>query len=133
MVKEFRGESVEGYESGQIITVEGLFNPGDYVDVSAKSKGKGFAGVMKRWNFSGGRASHGSMFNRAPGSIGASATPSRVFKGKKMPGQMGAKKITAQNVKVIEVRPEENLLLLEGSITGSASTILEIRKAKKKG
>ena len=97
------------------------------------SKGKGFAGVVKRHGFRGGRASHGSMFHRAPGSIGASADPSRVFKGTKMSGQMGNVRKTAQNLQIWQIRPEMNLLLLKGSIPGSKNGFVLIRQAKKKG
>ncbi len=105
---------------------------GDYVDVVGTSKGKGFQGVVKRHGFGGGRATHGSMFHRAPGSIGASADPSRVFKGTKMGGHMGNVRKTVQNLKVWQVRSERNLLLLEGSVPGSRNSFLLITKAKKK-
>ncbi len=96
------------------------------------SKGKGFQGVMKRHNFAGGPASHGSMFHREPGSMGASSYPSRVWKGKKLPGQMGAKRVTVQGLKVIEVRAEENILLISGAIPGPPGGYVIIQKAQKK-
>ncbi|MBW6509294.1 MAG: 50S ribosomal protein L3 [Desulfuromonadales bacterium] len=108
-----------------------MFKPGDRIDVTATSKGKGFQGVIKRWGFSGGRASHGSMFKRRPGSIGQSATPSKVMKGKKMPGQMGNQRTTTQNLIVVDVRPEQNLLLVRGAVPGPKNGLVEIRKGIK--
>ena len=119
------------YEPGQEITAE-IFQAGDYVDVVGTSKGKGFQGVVKRHGFGGGRATHGSMFHRAPGSIGASADPSRVFKGTKMGGHMGAERKTMQNLQVWQVRPEHNVLLLKGSIPGSKNSFVLIKQARKK-
>jgi len=95
------------------------------------SKGKGFQGVIKRWNFSGGRSSHGSKFHRGPGSIGCSAWPSRVFKGKKMAGQMGNAQVTTQNLEIIDVRPEQNLILVKGAIPGAKNSLVTIRKGIK--
>jgi len=108
-----------------------MFKPGDRIDVTATSKGKGFQGVIKRWAFSGGRASHGSMFKRRTGSIGQSATPSKVVKGKKMPGQMGNQRTTTQNLIVVDVRPEQNLLLVRGAVPGPKNGLVEIRKGIK--
>lgn len=108
-----------------------LFKPGDRIDVTATSKGKGFQGVIKRWGFSGGRASHGSMFKRKTGSIGQSATPARVIKGKKMPGQMGNERVTTQNLIVVDVRPEQNLILVRGAVPGPKNGLIEIRKGIK--
>ncbi|EQD27784.1 50S ribosomal protein L3, partial [mine drainage metagenome] len=105
----------EVLESGTIFTVE-FFKEGEYLDVTATTKGKGFAGVMKRHHFRGGDATHGSMFHREPGSIGSSAYPSRVLKNKKLPGHMGAKQVTVKNLKVIAVKPEANLLFLKGAL-----------------
>ncbi|MEI6305362.1 MAG: 50S ribosomal protein L3 [Deltaproteobacteria bacterium] len=107
------------------------FQPGDYVDVTGTSIGKGFQGVIKRWNFSGGRASHGSRFHRAPGSIGASATPSRVFKNKKMPGQLGNEKVTVQRLQVIRVDAVENLLLIKGAVPGHRNNVIIIKNSVK--
>ena len=115
---------------GGSVTV-GIFKKGDWVDVSGISKGKGFEGVVKRHHYAGGPESHGSMFHRAPGSIGASSYPSRVWKGKTLPGHMGAERVTTQRMKVIESRPEENLLFVRGSIPGAANGIIEVRKSKK--
>ncbi len=129
LLREFRTAS-NAYDLGQELRVD-LFKAGDYVDVSGTSKGKGFAGVMKRHGFSGGRATHGSMFHRAPGSIGASADPSRVFKGKKLPGHMGSERVTIQNLMVWAVRPEQNLILVKGAVPGGKNGIVLIKRAIK--
>jgi large subunit ribosomal protein L3 len=118
-------------EVGAEIKVD-MFKEGDFVDVSGQSKGRGFAGVMKRWNFRGGRATHGSMFHRAPGSIGASAYPSRVIKNMKMAGHMGAEKVTTLNLKVVGVQPEKNLLLVRGAVPGGKNCLVFVRHAVKK-
>ncbi|MBA4371463.1 MAG: 50S ribosomal protein L3 [Thermodesulfovibrio sp.] len=112
---------------GEMLTVD-KFKKGDIVAVSGISKGKGFQGVMKRHNYAGGPGSHGSMFNRAPGSIGASSFPSRVWKNKGMPGHMGSERVTVRNLAVVDVRVEQNLLLIHGAVPGSKGTYLEIRK-----
>ena len=108
-----------------------LFSPGDRIDVTGTSKGKGFQGVIKRWGFSGGRATHGSMFKRRPGAIGQSASPAKVIKGKKMPGQMGNVRVTTQNLIVVDVRPEQNLLFVRGAVPGAKNSLIEIRKGIK--
>jgi len=115
---------------GETMTVE-AFEPGDKVKVSGISIGKGFQGTIKRHNFSRGPVSHGSHNVRAPGSIGASATPSRVFKGRKMPGQMGNKRITQVGLTVVDRDPEQNLLLLKGAIPGHRNGIVVIREDKR--
>jgi large subunit ribosomal protein L3 len=112
---------------GEMLTVE-KFKKGDVISVSGISKGKGFQGVMKRHNYAGGPGSHGSTFNRAPGSIGASSFPSRVWKNKGMPGHMGSEMITVKNLKVVDVRIDQNLLLIYGAVPGAPGTYLEIRK-----
>jgi len=131
VLREFRMISPEDYEEGQELKVD-VFEVGDYVDVVGVSKGRGFAGVIKRYGFKGGRATHGSMFHRAPGSIGASAYPSRVFKGKKMPGHMGDKRKTIQNLVVVGIRPNENLILIKGSVPGSRNGIVLVKNSIKK-
>jgi len=131
VLREFRMISPEDYEEGQELKVD-VFEVGDYVDVVGVSKGRGFAGVVKRYGFKGGRATHGSMFHRAPGSIGASAYPSRVFKGKKMPGHMGNKRKTIQNLVVAGIRPHENLILIKGSVPGSRNGIVLVKNSIKK-
>lgn len=128
-LREFRGGDAV-MALGQAVGVD-LFQKGELVHVSGTTKGKGFQGVIKRHKFSGGPASHGSMFHRAPGSIGSSSYPSRVLKNKKLPGQMGNKKRTVQNIEVIDVRMEENLLLLRGAVPGSRGGIVIVRKAVK--
>lgn len=115
---------------GQSVTV-GIFKKGDWVDVIGVSKGKGFQGVVRRHHYAGGPESHGSMFHRAPGSIGSSSFPSRVWKGKTLPGHMGAERVTAQRLKVVESRPEENLLFVRGAVPGAANGLLMVRKSKK--
>lgn len=129
-LKEISAEAGQ-YEVGQEIAAE-IFQDGEYVDVVGTSKGKGFQGVMKRHGFGGGRASHGSMFHRAPGSIGASAHPSRVFKGTKMGGQMGNERKTVQNLQIWQVQPDRNLLLLKGSVPGAKDGYVLIQQARKK-
>lgn len=124
ILKEF---PMSGLQVGQFITVE-RFAKGDRISVSGKSKGKGFQGVMKRHHFSGGPGSHGSMFNRAPGSIGASSFPSRVWKNQGMPGHMGAERVTVRNLEIVDVRTEQNILLIKGAIPGSIGSVVEIRK-----
>ena len=106
-----------------------IFADGERVDVIGTSRGKGFQGVVKRHHFAGGRASHGSMFHRAPGSIGASSYPSRVVKGMRMGGHMGSDRVTVRNLKVLRVDAENNLLLVEGSVPGGPNAIVVIRKA----
>ena len=107
------------------------FKPGEFVDVTGISKGKGFAGGVKRWHYAGGDATHGSMFHRAPGGIGASSFPSRVWPGQHFPGHMGNERKTSKNLRVIKVDTDENLLLVRGSVPGPAGSYLVIRKAKK--
>lgn len=125
-IKEFRVNDPDVFEIGQDITLADLFGIGDLVNISGKTKGRGFQGVVKRHGFSGGRKTHGSMFHRRPGSIGCSAWPSRVIKGKKLPGQMGTNLITKKNAVVIDIRPEENILLVKGPVPGSKQGLLQI-------
>src|SRR4030095_3348907 len=115
---------------GQTVKAD-IFKKGDWVDVIGVSKGKGFQGVVRRHHYSGGPESHGSMFHRAPGSIGARSFPSRVWKGKPLPGHMGSERVTTQRIKVIESRPEENLLFVRGAVPGAANGLLIVRKSKK--
>ena len=127
-IKEFRlNESAESTTVGSKVLVS-LFSPSDVVDVIGISKGKGFAGVIKRHNFGGGAATHGSMFHRAPGSIGSSAFPSRVFKGMKAAGHMGQDRVTMRNLEVIEVDAENNLLVIKGAVPGANGGYLLIKK-----
>ena len=114
-------------EPGQQIRAD-IFSKGDSVNVRAVSKGKGFQGVIKRHHFAGGPASHGSMFHRAPGSLGQSSFPSRVFKNKKLPGHMGNKRVTVKGLRIVDVRVEENILLVSGSVPGPVGGMVEIKK-----
>lgn len=122
-----REVKMAGFEQGQDVKVD-IFQKGDRVKVTGISKGKGFAGVMKRHNFRGGPGGHGSMFNRAPGSIGASAYPSRVMPGKKLPGHMGSETVSVKNITVVEVRPDQNLLLVRGAVPGGDNALVMITK-----
>jgi large subunit ribosomal protein L3 len=107
------------------------FQPGEFVDVTGISKGKGFAGGVKRWHYAGGDATHGSMFHRAPGGIGASSFPSRVWPGQHFPGHMGNRRVTSKSLRIVKVDADENLLLVHGSVPGPVGTYLVIRKARK--
>lgn len=130
-LRELRIREDEEYELGQQVLVD-IFEPGETVDVEAKSKGRGFAGVIKRHNFAGGPRTHGqSDRERAPGSIGSSATPGRVWKGKKMPGRMGGKKTTVSNLEVVLVDPERNLIAVRGSVPGPNGGLVLIKIARK--
>jgi len=125
-LREFRVADATQYSVGQEISVSELFKVGDVVHVQGTSKGKGFQGVMKRHGFAGGRDTHGSMFHRAPGSIGTSAWPSRVVKGKKLPGQMGNQTVLKKNAIVIDIRADENVVLLKGPVPGAQNGLLKI-------
>ncbi len=127
-LSEVRVEDASGYELGQKIDLEGFAESAN-VHVSGISKGKGFAGGIKRHNFRGGPGGHGSHFHRAPGSVGQCATPSRVFKGKKLPGHMGSEKVTVKNLEVVKVDVEQNLLLVKGAVPGGKGAILHVRTA----
>jgi large subunit ribosomal protein L3 len=126
-LRELRLEGEGDFQEGQEITVE-QFAIGDIVDVIGTSKGRGFAGTIKRHKFHRGPMTHGSMNKRAPGSIGASAYPSRVVPGKKMPGQMGNARVTQKNLEVVDVRPEENLLIVKGAVPGPQQGLVFIQK-----
>lgn len=128
VLREVRVADAGAFEEGQEVTVE-QFAIGERVTVTGTSKGKGFQGTVKRHGFHRGPMSHGSMNHRAPGSIGASAFPSRVIKGKKLPGHMGNERVTVKNLEVIDVRPEDNLLVVKGAIPGPRQGIVLIRKA----
>jgi large subunit ribosomal protein L3 len=129
-LREFRLEaSDEATQVGGKVLVD-LFTPNDSVDVSGISKGKGFAGLVKRHHFGGGAATHGSMFHRAPGSIGASAFPSRVLKGMRAAGHMGRERVTAKNLQVVKVDVEKNLLVLKGAVPGANGGYLVIKKKR---
>ncbi len=128
-LREIREDDLSSYKIGDEIKLD-VFKKGDLVKATGVSKGKGFTGVMKRYGFKGGPASHGaSLWHRRPGSIGASASPSRVFKGKKMPGRAGVQVVTVKNLEVIEVDKEKSLLLIKGSIPGKKGALLFIKEA----
>lgn len=129
---ELRVGDSSAYEVGQQLTAAELFGAGDMVDVTGTSKGSGFAGVMRRHNFGGHRATHGTHESfRGPGSVGACAYPGRIFKGKRMPGQMGNKRRTVQNLQIVDVRADENLMLIRGGVPGPRGGSVLIRKAVK--
>lgn len=127
-LREVRVESATEYAVGDEVTVAN-FAEAKKVDVSGVSKGKGFAGVMRRYNFGGGPGGHGSHFHRAPGSVGQCATPSRIFKGLKMPGHMGCEMITTKNLEVVRVDEEQNLILVKGAVPGGKNAIVRVRLA----
>jgi len=129
-LREFRLADISPYKIGDILSAD-LFSAGELVDVTGTSIGKGFQGVIKRWGFQGGRASHGSRFHRAPGSIGCSATPARVMKNKKMPGQMGNVRVTVQRLQVVRVDQSDNLILIKGAIPGYKNGLVLISDSVK--
>jgi large subunit ribosomal protein L3 len=128
-VQEFPVDRPEDYTVGQQVTLE-IFAVGERVDVSGTTKGRGFAGVIKKEGFSGGRTTHGSKCHRIPGSIGSSAWPSRVFKGKGMPGHYGVEHQTMQNIEIVDIRPEDHLLLVRGAVPGPATGLVAVKKPK---
>jgi large subunit ribosomal protein L3 len=130
VLREVRLESVDGYQVGQALSVE-LFAPGELVDVTGVTKGRGFQGGIKRHGWLGGEASHGSMFHRAPGSIGASSDPSRVFPGHRLPGRMGATRVTVAHLEVVRVLPEQHLLVVRGAVPGATGGLVLVRKSVK--
>ena len=129
IAQEIRCNNEHEYEQGNVITVEN-FKDIKLVSVISKTKGKGFQGVVKRWNFAGGPASHGSMFHRRGGSYGLCQWPGRVFKNKKMPGHMGGVSRTTQNLKVVKILPEKNLVLVKGSVPGHKGSLITLRVLK---
>lgn len=128
VLAEVRTDKASEFKVGQTLTAD-IFSVGDKALVTAVSKGKGFAGVIKRWGFKGGPGGHGSHFHRAPGSVGMCATPSRVLKGKKLPGRYGGKRITALNLDIVKVDAENNLLLVKGSVPGAQGGLVLVRAA----
>jgi large subunit ribosomal protein L3 len=128
-VREFRVDSVDDYEVGQTVSIGDLFDAGDDVDVSGVSKGKGFAGHIKRHNFHRGPKTHGSDHHREPGSIGPGTTPGRVYRGLKMAGHMGDEGVTIKKVRVVRTDPERNLLLVKGSLPGARGSLILVKKA----
>ena len=130
VLREVRVEDAADFQLGQEISAD-IFQVGEMVHVVGTSKGKGFAGTIKRWNFSRGPMSHGGMNKRPPGSIGCSASPSRVIKGRKMPGQMGNRQVTTKGLMVVDVRPEQNIILLRGGVPGGRNGVVIIKKTGK--
>ncbi len=130
-IMEIRLDGTPEQTVGDDVTSE-IFAADEFVDVMGRTKGRGFQGVVKRWRFGGGRASHGGGWTRRPGSIGMCVNPGKVYKGRKMPGQMGSARRTVQNLQVVQVRPEENLLLIKGGIPGPTGGIVVVRSACKK-
>jgi len=128
VLQEVRLDAPSEMEVGDQVTVS-VFSAGDKVKVTGRAKGRGFQGVIKRHNFSGGPKTHGSHFHRAPGSVGASAYPSHVQKGQKLPGQMGNHKVTTSNLEIVEVDAEENLLLIKGTVPGGRNGLVRITRA----
>jgi len=126
-VREIRVENTDEFELGHELKSD-IFAAGDTIHVSGLSKGRGFSGVMKRWGFSGGKKTHGSRSHRIPGSIGCSASPGRVQKGKKLPGRMGNQRVTIKNLKVVDVRPEMDVVLVKGAVPGSRNSLVEVVK-----
>ena len=129
-LREFRVDDVETYQLGQSINLD-IFNVGQKVRVTGVSRGMGFAGVMKRWKFRGGSETHGSTSHRAPGSIGSSAFPSRVFKGKRLPGHMGADTVTVDGLEIVDQQPGRNLLFIRGAVPGCKNSMLIIKPSPK--
>ena len=129
-IREFNNVELSEYEVGQEITVD-VFKAGDIVDVTGTSKGKGFQGAIKRHGQSRGPMAHGSRYHRRPGSMGGASFPSRVFKGKALPGQMGGDRITIQNLEVVKVDAERNVILIKGNVPGSKKSLVEIKTAMK--
>ena len=129
-VKEIKLDNAAEYEAGQVITVD-MFETGDKVDVTGKSKGKGFQGVIKRWNQSRGRMTHGSRYHRRVGSMSACSYPGEVFKHKNLPGHMGSERITVQNLEVVRVDAERNLLLVKGAIPGAKCSLVVVKSTVK--
>jgi len=129
-VKEIRLDINENYELGQVLKAD-IFTEGEYVDVIGTSKGKGFAGVIKRWNFNRAAMTHGSMYHRRTGSLGAT-DPARVFKGRKMPGRLGSERTTIQGLQVVKVDSERNLLLIKGAIPGADGGFVVVKNTVKR-
>jgi large subunit ribosomal protein L3 len=128
-IREFRVDTVDGYELGQSVALGDVFAEGDLVDVTGVSKGKGFAGQIKRHNFHRGPKTHGSDHHREPGSIGPGTTPGRVYKGLKMAGHMGDDRVTIKKVRVVRADPDKNLLLVKGSLPGARGSLILVKKA----
>ncbi len=131
VLREFRVEDTEPFEVGREIRVEDVFQIGERVDVTGRSKGRGFSGTIKRWGFSRGPMTHGCKNIREPGSTGCATFPGRVIKGKKMPGHYGDERVTVLNLKIVDVRPEDNVVLVKGAVPGARNGIVLIRKTNR--
>jgi len=131
VLREFKVDDISAYEVGKVFKVEDMFEAGDRVDISGISKGKGFQGTVKRYRTARGRMTHGSGYHRGIGSMGANSSPSRIFKGKKMPGRMGAEKVTVQNLAIVRVDAERGLLLVKGAVPGAKGGLLVIKNSVK--
>ena len=129
ILREVPVDDPDEYSLGQTISLD-MFSIGERIDVTGITKGRGFAGVIKRHGFHGGKKSHGSHSHRIPGSIGCSATPSKVIKGKKMPGQYGNERKTVRNLEIVDIRPTESLMMIKGALPGSRAGVIEIKKPK---
>lgn len=127
-LREVRVDDASSFKAGDKVTID-AFKDAKLVDVTGTSEGKGFAGVMRRYNFQGGPGGHGAHFHRAPGSIGECATPSRVFRGHRLPGHMGCNTVTTKNLSVVEVDPDQNIMLIQGSVPGGKNATVRIRLA----
>ena len=132
-VREFRVENADEYEAGKSVITADIFAEGDKVDVTAKSKGKGYAGGIKRYGMRSGPSAHGSKYHRHAGSNGSATTPGRVFKGKKMPGHMGAVRVTVQNLEVVKIDAENNIILVKGAVPGPKKSLVMIKETVKAG
>ena len=130
VLKEFRVENSEEYSIGQEITVA-IFQEGDKIDITGWTKGRGYTGAMKRWNFQGGPKAHGAKFHRELGSVGQHTEPARIFKGKKMPGRYGNERVTVLNSEVVKIDPENNLIAVKGGVPGARGSLVLIRSAVK--
>jgi large subunit ribosomal protein L3 len=131
-LREFRVDAADKYTPGQVLAVDDLFEEGDLVDVTGITKGKGFAGVVKRFHFHGGKKTHGGeQDHRRGGSIGTSATPSRVMKGRKMPGHMGHERVTVQNLRIMKMDSEQHLLVVKGAVPGPKNGLVVVRRVAK--
>lgn len=131
-VAEFRVAPEETWQPGQEITAAAVFQAGGYVDVTGVTKGRGFQGVMKRHGFGGQWSSHGHTMHRRPGAVGMRAKPGRILKNKKLPGHMGVDRVTVQNLRIVALRPDEHVMLVEGAVPGPVGGVLRIRRAIKK-
>ncbi len=131
VLKEFRVKDVSAFEVGKEYNVADMFEAGNIIDVTGTSKGKGFAGTVKRYGTATGPKTHGSHYHRGPGSMGGASSPSKVFKGKKLPGHMGSEKVTVQNLEVVKVYGDKNLLLIKGALPGPKNGMLIINEAVK--